>query len=124
MYVDSKIAFVESKRAALRHTPVERLFDAGPDGEGPRGAGGRLRQRQGLPSEGNAGEGEQQHQGDDETSQPVLPFAWSREAGRSDPARPWMPQPNDLTLFESRGARERPVLCTCLNFFTPRRDTL
>jgi hypothetical protein len=38
MYVDRNFAFVESKRAALRHTPVERLFDAGSDGEGPRRA--------------------------------------------------------------------------------------
>jgi hypothetical protein len=38
MYVDGEMEAVESKRAALRHAPVERLFDAGPDGEGPRRA--------------------------------------------------------------------------------------
>ena len=38
MCVDRNFEFVESKRAALRHAPVERLFDAGPDGEGPRRA--------------------------------------------------------------------------------------
>jgi len=38
MDLDRKIVFVESKRAALRHAPVERLLGAGPDDEGPRRA--------------------------------------------------------------------------------------
>lgn len=38
MYVEGELEATESKRAALRHAPVERLFDAGSDGEGPRRA--------------------------------------------------------------------------------------
>jgi len=107
---------VEDDRAAPQFVEAHGPAIEGPNGEGPHRAAGWLGRGEEPPPEDRSRAGDHQHQGDDEASQPVLPFTWSREAGpRANRSDLWMPQPGDFPLSESRDARERRVLCMHLN---------